>query len=547
MAAYPCTDNPNEVIEKILEAEDSAEKFDKFVNGGATEEVQLGTGQPTPTLRNLSHLVKSAAATLDGSDVSGKFSDAANGGTELRMLADRFGDIVNVKDFGAVGDGVTDDTESVQEALDVAASALAPVFFPHGTYKITTVSSTVSMYGEDQYSTTIYGTGSSGTSVIAWSGDNRKVFRGLCVSAADGQRAIAYTGLGRVSMSFFRLLLRGAGEGLRAVPAGQAVSRLLDLNDFSISGVAGKHSYGLNLSGSVDSRIQNCEIMACKIGIAMFGGTNVLLLSDVHIWCGDTSKEHIDWWNGTRCMDVETTSVILATNLYLDTACVGFYIKRPAKICITNIKYADDGYYADGTNSSSLIVQNNDARDKTFVRINGGMIDASRKMKFIYGLHKNVIFNDIFTVVASSDIFSLSNNNIQRTTDTQNTKTILPLTGSGYTPIMYIMGRYGGSSEHYVQDTLNGVVGSITTKADGQISFSGNDKSVLYYKFDSSTYITTVYMHHTEDDTVYLSDITSANTQFRFMHENLYVGDINVPFVPETLDSSSGLTQLVAE
>ena len=123
MSSYPCTDNPNEVLDAVAgvkeaassfkqalsdaaaSAEGDAAKFAKFVNGGVTEEVQLGDGEPTPTLRNTVHLVKSAAAELDGSDVSGKFSDAANGGTELRMLADRFGDVANVKDFGAEGDG----------------------------------------------------------------------------------------------------------------------------------------------------------------------------------------------------------------------------------------------------------------------------------------------------------------------------------------------------------------------------------------------------------------------------------------------------------
>lgn len=54
----------------------------------------------------------------------------ANGSDTPRTLKDRFADVVNVKDFGAVGDGVTDDTKAIQAALDRAGV----VFFPEGVY-----------------------------------------------------------------------------------------------------------------------------------------------------------------------------------------------------------------------------------------------------------------------------------------------------------------------------------------------------------------------------------------------------------------------------
>lgn len=56
----------------------------------------------------------------------------ATGTTEERTIGDRFADIVNVKDFGAIGDGVQDDSDAVEVAINSGYS----LFFPNGNYII---------------------------------------------------------------------------------------------------------------------------------------------------------------------------------------------------------------------------------------------------------------------------------------------------------------------------------------------------------------------------------------------------------------------------
>ena len=96
------------------------------------------------------------SGTSGYSGYSGVFNSSSNassatviatGSTVARTLANRFADVVNVKDYGAIGDGVTDDTA----AFVAAAATGSLVYAPQAIYLVT--SSALS------YGTQLYGPG----------------------------------------------------------------------------------------------------------------------------------------------------------------------------------------------------------------------------------------------------------------------------------------------------------------------------------------------------------------------------------------------------
>jgi hypothetical protein len=96
----------------------------------------------------------------------------ATGSTTARTLADRFADGVNVKDYGALGDGVTDDYAAIQAAINAVDTGLGgTVFFPKGVYivsqPLTASSFGVILKGAGKSATTLSATHSSGP-VYRW-------------------------------------------------------------------------------------------------------------------------------------------------------------------------------------------------------------------------------------------------------------------------------------------------------------------------------------------------------------------------------------------
>ncbi len=158
-----------------------------------------------------------------------------SGGTTGRALGEHLAALVNVRDFGAMGDGVTDDATAFQAAILAATTRSSPVYVP--------ASPTAYVLGATLTLDSVVMTGEGAGSTLK-------------LAAASGA-AIQLTGTGP-RLSGLRLL----GPGVDGVPGGPGD---VDLSVVGLDGITVE-------SGTEDAILQGVEVIGCRSGLAIQGG-----------------------------------------------------------------------------------------------------------------------------------------------------------------------------------------------------------------------------------------------------------------------------------
>lgn len=170
---------------------------------------------------------------------------------------------LNIKDFGAIGDGKSDDTPALLKAMDAATKSEGTVYFPHGNYLIhpVIVPSHITLLG---YS--------------AWSYANKDkrdddhIGKTILTALSGNKRALLDLGSNR-GIRIFGLTLDGKrlGEGMHGVYARHSdCEQNNSIEDCRIQGFSGS---GIRFERSWVFGVRRCLIMSNREhGIDITGG-----------------------------------------------------------------------------------------------------------------------------------------------------------------------------------------------------------------------------------------------------------------------------------
>jgi hypothetical protein len=275
-----------------------------------------------PLNSSIEVIIGNAINTADSESANVNYNQGGTG-AQTRTVQNKLQEAVSVKDFGATGDGVTDDIAAIQAALDLKGS----IYFPTGTYVISDalavfsdttiimdgwvkcVGTPANFEGAFSLSQSLNGAAAINVTFLNPKVDGNSVAAGIGINVRYGAQNVQIIGAHIKNMAHAKIASGGYGGG-RGIqveagasgvspgsltePSEVVVTNFLIENCFtalSYSGNASSLDKGVVFSGGV---IRNCESAFSNAGnSAGFphdGQEAGVLVSDLYCYnCGQSS------------------------------------------------------------------------------------------------------------------------------------------------------------------------------------------------------------------------------------------------------------------
>lgn len=161
-------------------------------------------------------------------------------GAVTRSLLARMKDTICVKDFGAVGDGVNDDTAAINAAIATANVFANTIYFPPGNYRITnsiTLTRGVVLKGASKYGS-YFTTPAASTFTMLRIAAQQCMVKGFCFkpTTAAQMAILVYAGRATITDNYFLAPINNSGTAIT----------LTDINPDTAAFVAGAYSHTIS-------------------------------------------------------------------------------------------------------------------------------------------------------------------------------------------------------------------------------------------------------------------------------------------------------------
>jgi hypothetical protein len=247
--------------------------------------------------------------------------DQGSTGAVNRPINQKLAESVSVKDFGAKGDGTTDDTNAIQNALN--SSTLGTIFFPSGTYIISSpinVPVSVSIVGESAVGTIIKMANGANIAAIL----QTKNFATLTGTTSTGGTFRSY--IGGITIDGNKAN-NTAGVGIRLYGKGYTLQNIAIANCYSTglyTEYAGTDDFS-SINGTLEAYFNNLTIQQNNDTGWIFKGAHDSIASCVVIFN-----------NGGWGLDIKRPLNCTLINIYLNTS-GGIWVNGSGTISGSNV------------------------------------------------------------------------------------------------------------------------------------------------------------------------------------------------------------------